>query len=528
MATNTRKRKSDDPVLRSIDPRTGDTYAEVPATPVAEVREAVERARKVQPEWAAIPPEGRARLVSQVRHRIYERADEIVRVVTTEAGKPEAEAYAHEVVPSIVLLQGLEAIAAKALKPQRISPLAKPRLAKLIGGSSFRIDWRPFGVVGAITPWNYPITNCFLGFASALLAGNTVVIKPSEVLPACGELVRDLLEPLPSGVATVVQGGADVGAALVDAPCDKISFIGSPATGRKICAAAAQHLTPVVMELGGKDAAIVCDDADLDLASSGILWGSFFNAGQTCCSIERIYVTDAVADAFKERLVTKFNTLRQGEQVGPVIFRNQLDIVRRQVDDALAKGARLLGGGPNTGRSNDDGSLWYHPTILENVNDEMDVLRHETFGPVVTMTRVRDEAEAVRRANEEAVNLTASVWTTNRRKGEALGAELKAGNVSVNQHAETPASAWGAWGGYGESGFGRLNGEVGLREFSVPVFVQKSRLNMKRLWWYPYDEPTVDALRAAAQMLGASTTRERLQGAGDLLKVAGRSIRNKI
>ncbi len=525
---STRKRSNGQDTLKSFNPRTGEVSAEIPVTPVEEVKEIVERARKVQPEWAAIDPEGRALILREVRYRIHELTDRIVETVATECGKPTAEALAHEVLPPILMLQGYEKIAPRVLKTKKISTFSPPVLPKLLGGAVARIQFKPFGVVGAITPWNYPITNCFLAFAPALFAGNTVVIKPSEVTPACGELIREILEPLPPGVVQVVQGSGDVGAALVDAPCDKISFIGSPPTGRKICEAAAKHLTPVVMELGGKDAAIVCSDADIDIASSGIVWGSFFNAGQTCCSIERIYVTDDVADEFKEKMLSKLSSVEQGDQVGSLTFKNQLDIVSGQVKDAIGKGARLLAGGPDAGLKNKDGSLWYAPTVLESVNDEMDVLKHESFGPVVTITRVRDEAEAVRRSNEEAVNLTASVWTNDAKKADHIAGELKAGNVSINQHGENPASVWGAWGGFGESGFGRLNGELGLREFTVPVYVQGSRMKMKRMWWYPYDEATVAAMRSTAQAFGASTLGERLAGFRGVLANAGKALKNKL
>jgi succinate-semialdehyde dehydrogenase/glutarate-semialdehyde dehydrogenase len=299
-----------------------------------------------------------------------------------------------------------------------------------------------------------------------------------------GERIREVLEPLPAGVATVVQGGGDVGAALVDAPCDKICFIGSPATGRKIAQAAAKHLTPVVMELGGQDAAVVCDDADLDIASSGVLWSSFFNAGQTCASVERVYVTEANAAAFKDRLLGKLATLRQGADdadVGSLTCAPQLETVERHVADAVARGARVLAGAEPA--ESGDGTLFYPPTVIEGVDIEMDVIKEETFGPVLPIITVRDEAEAVRRANEEGFNLTASVWTTSRRKGEAIAARLRAGTVTINGHGETGGAPWAPWGGVGESGYGRLQGTAGLLEFVVPTTVARNLTpKMKRVW----------------------------------------------
>ena len=515
--------------LTSLNPRTGEVRGEVPATAPGEVADVVERARKVAPEWAAIAPEGRARMMREVRHRIYDRLDDIVETVAAECGKPRHEALAHDVLPPLLILTTLEAVAPRALRPERIGLFTPPVLPKLLSGTSARTEWRPFGVVGCITPWNYPMANSFLAFAPALFAGNAVVIKPSEVTPACGELIRDLLEPLPSGVASVVQGGEAVGAALVDAPVDKVSFIGSPATGRKICQAAAKHLTPVVMELGGKDAAIVCSDSDLDYASSGILWGAFYNAGQTCCSIERAYVVDSVVDEFKEKLLGKLTIVRQGEDVGSMTFAPQLDIVKKQVADATAKGASVLAGGPEVGIKNRNGSLWYAPTVLDSVGPEMEVVRQETFGPVLTIVPVRDEDEAVKRANEDGVNLTASVWSSSKALSDSISARLRAGTVTVNLHGETAAAAWSPWGGVGESGYGRLNGLQGIREFVYPVNVTRnSNTRIPRLWWYPYDDATERAFRSIADLFGAPSASDRVRGFTSLLRNASEALKKKL
>ena len=509
MPSRTTKRSGSDvpEMLKSMNPRTGEVVAEVAPTDPAEVATIVQQARKVAPEWGAISPEGRGRILREVRYRIHEMRDEIVDVVSEECGKPPAEALAHEVFPPQLIFAYLEHLAPKALKRKRVAPVVG-----LLTGISSRMEWRPFGVVGCITPWNFPITNCFLGFSTALFAGNAVVIKPSEVTPRCGELIRKILEPLPSGVATVIQGRGDVGAALVDAPCDKISFIGSPPTGRKICEAAAKHLTPVVMELGGKDAAIVCSDVDIDVATSGILWGAFANAGQICASIERTYVVDSVADRFEEQLLEKLKRVEQGDQMGSLTFAPQLEIVTRQIKDAISKGANVLAGGPETGRTNSNGSLWYSPTVVTDVDGDMSVLNEETFGPVLSLTRVRDEDEAVRRANEEGVNLIASVWTNDKATGNRVAAELKAGTVTINlAHAEAPAAAWGAWGGVGESGFGRVNGEQGLYEFSVPVHVACSPMPkmMKRSFWYPYNEDSEKLFTSLVRFLGTRSVGEK-------------------
>ena len=500
--------------LRSFNPRTGATIREIAAISPAEVRDVVEQARKVAPEWGAIDPEGRVRILRNIRTRIKDKTEEIVDVVTSETGKPHAEALLHEVLTPLLQLAYLEHLAPKVLKRKRVAPVIGPLL-----GFKSRMEFRPFGVVGCITPWNFPITNSFLALASPLFAGNTVVVKPSEVTPGCGEMLREILDVLPSGVATVIQGGGDVGAALVDAPCDKISFVGSPGTGRMICSAAAGHLTPVVMELGGKDSAIICSDADLDLTSSGIVWGAFANAGQICASIERAYVVDAVADEFQDRLLAKLSHLEQGEDIGSLTFARQLDIVSDQVEDAVSKGAKVLAGGTGAGKKNENGTLWYAPTVITDVTSEMTVLKHETFGPVLTLIRVRDEEEALQRANTDGVNLTASVWTKDAKKRERLVAGLRAGSITHNFHLESVGGTWGTWGGVGESGFGRLNGELGLLEFTVPTHVSYSAMpKMKRSIWYPYDSGSERLTRSLIDFLGSKEAPQKLSAIKGVLK----------
>jgi acyl-CoA reductase-like NAD-dependent aldehyde dehydrogenase len=282
------------------------------------------------------------------------------------------------------------------------------------------------------------------------------------------------------------------------------------------------------MELGGKDAAIVLEDADIDVTSSGLLWGSFFNSGQTCLSVERIYVVDEVADQFKDQLLSKLSQVQQ-EDIGSLTFAKQLEIVQEQVDDAIEKGATLIAGGPDVGPRNENGTLFYAPTIIENVNDEMKVLKEETFGPVVTITRVRDEEEAIHRANEEAVNLTASVWTGSKQRAESVASRLRAGGVTSNEHGTLPGSAWGPWGGYGESGFGRLNGELGIREFAVPVHVSHNLTpKMKKLWWFPYDADMETTWRGLAGVFGERELRAKLGHVKDVVGAFGKSLKNKL
>jgi acyl-CoA reductase-like NAD-dependent aldehyde dehydrogenase len=512
-------------VLRSFDPRTGQVVAEVQTATPSEVREAVAKGRVAQPDWATLGVRGRGQALLEVAHELHARMDDIVETVSAETGKPHVEALSHDVLPTLLTIRYLARIAPKALRTEKVGRLIAPIL-----GFTSTIEWRPFGVVGCISPWNYPVFLSFISVVPALLAGNSVVLKPSEVTPASGELIREVLGVLPEGVAGVVQGAGEVGAALVDAPCDKICFVGSTATGRKIAEAAAKHLTPLTMELGGQDAAIICDDADIDTAASGVLWGAFLNAGQTCAAIERAYVVESVADRFEERLLDKLREVQaQPEpQIGPLCISRQLETVERHVRDAVDKGARVLAGGPEAASPNENGSLWYPPTVIEGRSEEMAVFREETFGPVLPIVRVKDEEEAIRRANEEGYNLTASIWTKNKAKARAIGSRVLAGTISINDQAASAGAPWGVWGGVGDSGFGRLHGALGLREFTVPVHVGMTMLpKMKKPWWYPYDRPTLETFRSFADVVGAKGSK-RAKALASLLPSAIRAMRHKI
>jgi acyl-CoA reductase-like NAD-dependent aldehyde dehydrogenase len=514
------------PVLRSTDPSTGKVIGEVASAAPEEVREAVAAARRAQPAWAALTARERARHLGAVRHRIHRDLDAIVETISRENGKPPAEALSHDIVPTLLTLAYLERVAPRALRPQNPARVLSATL-----GVTSRIEFRPFGVVGVISPWNYPLFLAFMGVVPALLAGNAVVLKPSEATPGVGERMREVLSVLPEGVVQVVQGAGEVGAALVDAPCDKLVFIGSTATGRRIAEAAAKHLTPVVMELGGQDAAIVCDDADLDVASSGVLWGAFFNAGQTCASIERVYAVESVADEFTERLLAKLGqvTAGPGGDIGPLTIQRQLDTVERHVGDAVEKGAKVLHGGPSDVATGNGGGLWFAPTVLEGRSEDMALFAEETFGPVLPIVRGRDVEEAIERANSDGVNLTASVWTSKTATAKRVASRLVAGTVTVNDHATTASLPWGIWGGVGESGYGRLLGEIGLREMTVPVHVSRSLLpHMKKIWWYPYDEASTGVLRGTADLLGAPGLGAKARALGQIAGKARAAFKGKL
>ena len=458
-----------------------------------EVRDAVATSRAAQAGWAKRPPQARARVMRQLARVMGRRCAEIAECIRLETGKPRVEALA-EVLVSVDLIRYYARVAPRHLRRRRAGT----------GWMVTKAGWverEPLGVVGAITPWNYPFILVMDCVTPALFAGNGVVVKPSELTPLTALLVLRLLEDagVPGGLVQVIPGDGATGRALVQAGVDRIAFTGSTATGRKVMEAAASTLTPVTLELGGKDAAIVLEDADLERAARGIVFGAFFNAGQTCISVERVYVVRSVYRPFVERVTELARALRVGSgedaDVGPIIAPAQLGIIERQVDAALAGGARALCGGNRA-----PGSPFFPPTVLVDVDGSMEVVREESFGPLLPIVAVDDEAEAVRLANSTPYGLFASVWTGDRRRGLQVARKLRAGGVSVNDvlsHYSVPSLPMG---GVGDSGFGRRRGLEALDELTRTKTLFADRAGLKReTYWFPYSTESARVMRALLQ-----------------------------
>ncbi len=485
--------------LTQVNPATLETVGEYDVSTPEEVSRAVAAARKAFPAWSAQGPAQRAKILARLKPLLAERAEEIARSITRATGKPLAESYGSEIFPVAYLIQYFLDVGPKMLRPHKV-PLP---MMKWSGRRSV-VEYRPIGVVAIISPWNYPFSITMGETVIALLAGCTVVLKPSEVTPLVGQKVAELFRDLdlPEGVLQVVQGAGQVGAALIDARPDKINFTGSPSTGRRIMEAASKHLIPVVLELGGKDPMIVCADSNLDRASDAAVWGCFTNSGQVCASVKRVFVMDEVAEKFTQEIVRKTKALRIGDpmdpdvDIGSLTCRMQIDRVEDQVRSAIREGASLAVGGR---RREDLGGLHFEPTVFVDVTPSMAVAREEIFGPVLPILRVRNEEEAVRLANDSNFGLTASVWTRNRRKGRALARRIEAGTVTVNDAAYTHALCETPWGGVKDSGFGRAHGHAGLMEFVTPFHVNENASAFRSMWWFPYDAPLVDVFRAGVR-----------------------------
>ncbi len=469
--------------LRLKNPATLERIDEIEVQTAADVRAAVERARKKQPEWAALKIEERGRILARAIPVLLQRQEEFLDVIVRETGKPRAEALAVEILAACDAIQ-FYAKRAPRILAERTVPMHLMKTKKL------RISYRPLGVVGIITPWNFPFMLALNPTVQALMAGNAVVLKPSEVTPFSALLIQDLLRQarLPDELFQVVLGDGETGAALVESGVHKISFTGSVRTGRKVGEACGRNLIPFTLELGGKDPMIVCADADLERAANGAVYGAFSNAGQVCVSTERVYVVEEVADAFTKLVIEKTAALRQGAQgefeVGPMIWPTQLDVVERHVNEARARGAKVRTGGR---RNPDLEGLFYEPTVLTDVSQDMAVMREETFGPVLPILRVRDEDEALRLANDSPYGLNANVWTRDKRKGERLAKAVQSGSVVVNDCMLTYGATESPFGGVKESGIGQVNGEIGLRSYCHAQSILIDRFGAKsEFLWYPY------------------------------------------
>lgn len=488
------------------------TLALLPEGPTAttDVRAAVDRARTAQIAWAARPLHERVDLVRQIGRAIVERRHEIAAILADETGRTPTEALLNEVIALLPAIEGHVRVVKENVVPERIrlSALDHP-------GKSLAVEPVPRGVVGIIAPWNYPLSNFFKSLFLAMLSGNAVVLKPSEWTPRAGAWLAAQCAEVVGDVVVPVFGDGAVGSALIDSGVDALVFTGSVATGRKVAAAAGERLVPVSLELGGKDAAIVLADCDLERTVAGVAKWALTNAGQDCSSIERVYVEEAIADRFVGLLVGFVSRLEIPKDLGPLQNERQLRIVEAHVADAVAAGAQVLCGGSRTGQG------WaFSPTVLDRCTNAMTVVREETFGPVIPIVRVADVEEAVRLANDNDYGLGASVWTKDAARGAAIARRLAVGMAWVNNHSITSTMTEAPWTGTKASGTG-----VAQSRHALPTFVRWRTLLVDTnkdpdAWWMPADaslDQLVDAVsRRSLGSIGATLS---------LLGILGRRVR---
>src|SRR6478609_9593135 len=469
------------------NPATGATIKEVPLTPPEDVAAVVAKARDAQGAWEALGYEGRGRILKRAQKWLLDHADEVADTIVSETGKAREDALLVEVAYGANALGFWPRRAPKWLAEERVRT-TNP----FVLGRRMAVRYRPIGVVGVIGPWNYPLVNSVGDAIPALAAGNAVVVKPSEVTPLTSLLFeRGLHESgLPDGVFQVAVGTGETGAALIDA-VDMVMFTGSTRTGRKVMERAAQTLTPVSLELGGKDPMIVLADADLDRAAHAAVYYSMQNGGQTCISIERVYVEAPVYDEFVAKVAEQAKALRQGPpdgagsiDVGAMTFPPQIEIVEQHVQQARDAGARVLVGG----HRREGAGRFFEPTIIADADHSMTAMREETFGPTLPIMRVKDADEAIRQANDSPYGLGASVFTRDVAKGERLARRIEAGAVCVNDAAVNYVALELPMGGWKTSGLGVRHGPAGLRKYTRQQAIMTYRLPLKReIHFFPYD-----------------------------------------
>ena len=465
-----------------------------------DVEAVVAKARAAQPQWAALSVEERVQYMFKLRDVILENQERILDVVIRETGKPMQDALTFEVFATCSFISYWCQQAKKTLKEEKMRAPGLMGLMKKV-----HMIYKPLGVVGVIAPWNGPFVLTANPCIQAMLAGNTVVAKGSEMTPHCSTLLQEMCElaGFPDGVCNVLIGDGMTGAALTRSDVDKISFTGSVATGKKVAMACVENLVPYSLELGGKDAMIICADADLDLAAHGAVWGGCVNTGHFCCGIERIYVEAPVYDQFVEKVTAIAKSIRQGqshgvnEDLGAVFWDKQLDLMAAHVEDAKARGARVLTGGQ---RNPNEKGIYYEATVVVDVDEESDLMRKETFGPVLPIIKVSNVEEAIVKANDSNYGLHGSVWTRDKKKGLEIAKQIETGSMAVNDIGMMYGVANAPFGGVKESGVGSVNGKNGLRGYTHPMPIVVGMYRGEDSG-YPHDQKKFDQMKTLMQFL---------------------------
>lgn len=510
--------------IPSINPATGKVLEQFARTAPSSIPEVLGRAREAQRAWASTSMWERCGRLRVLRDKMLDSRDKLAEAVVLESGKPKVEALFADV---FVALDSAEYFARNA--PALLWPEKVPHHSTAAKAKSGQLFYEPLGVIGIISSWNYPLAIPVSQIIPAVVAGNAVLCKTSDFTPRCGALIEMLFVEagFPKDLVSVLQGGAEVGQALIDAKPDKIIFTGSVATGRRVAEACARHLIPSVLELGGKDAMLVLAGANLNVASSAAVWGSYTNCGQVCLSVERLFVEKSVAERFTHLCVEKTKKLRLGPgsdpttDVGPLIRPQHVQRMRDLLEDATRRGATILCGGK---ARPDLGAGFFEPTVVTGVDSSMKLFQDETFGPILAIQAVADADEAIARANESPFALAASVWTGDAGRGRQIARQLRAGAVMVNDAISYFAVAEAPHGGCGLSGWGRTHGKAGLLEMVQPKYVDVDHLpGTQKPWWYRYGARLTRAADSFLQLEFSSSVTTKLRHTAGALKTMFRN-----
>lgn len=523
---------SQDPSNRFSDPTIGrhpyqgEVVERAQQTSLNELKEIIGNARVVQRAWAGLPIRERAGYVFRVRDYIAQHAEKISEVISKENGKTRLDAMSSEVLPAVMGIDYYAKHATSFLKDRHIPPgniLLSNKRSKII-----RV---PYGVIGVISPWNYPFSIPFGEIVPGLLAGNAVVLKAASKTQMVGRVIEQCLQAakLPEGIFSYVNiPGRLAGKAFLQNGVDKLFYTGSLAVGKTLMKEASETLTPLVLELGGNDAMLVCDDADLHRAASGAVWAGLSNCGQSCGGVERIYVHEKVYDSFLVKVKEKVEALRVGVDrdfnvdMGVMTTSKAIAGVKRHLEDALAKGAVIYA---QTFEHKENGSDRLMPGyVLTAVDHDMLVMKEETFGPILCVMKVTDMDKAIALANDSELGLSASVWSKNRTKAKALARKIQAGSVTINDHLMSHGLPETPWGGFKTSGIGRVHGKIGFDEFTQPQVIVDDLLPFARqnMWWFPHGEKVYQGLSGAIKLLYERSVSLRIKGLLDLLKIVPR------
>ena len=511
--------------IRSQNPATGEVVGEVEIATPGDVKEAVERAREEQHSWEDRSVKERLKILDIFQDRLLRGREEVARTISSETGKPVGEGLVTDLIPVIDAVRFLKEQGPEVME----SELDLDNL--LVADRKSKILREPMGVLGMITPWNYPFGIPGSQVIYALFAGNAVVLKPAPETTLTAVRIQELLEGagLPEDLLHIVPGDGEVGQALVESEIDQMTFTGSNEVGEVVAGRCAERGVPTTIELGGSDPAVVLDDANIENATSGIVWARYMNCGQTCAAPKRAYAHESIFEDFRDEVVRKVESLRVGNgydeertvDVGPLISEAAVEEIERQVEESVEMGAEVLVGGERLDR---EGSF-YAPTVLGNVNHEMPVVREETFGPVLPVMSFSDVPEAIEKANDTQYGLTASVWTRDTERGERVARRIEAGTVVVNDHGYTYGVNETPWGGYKESGHGRTHGVWGIEEVTRMKHINKgSADNLPRsrrpqsAWWFPYSDDYIETMGDAVEFLYAKSVVRRASKAPSMLR----------